>query len=89
MEYQQIVIFASSWSSTLFVSMMHGQTNIRLTEMLSVVTLIFCRKYYSVRHYQRFYIKKNSVALVRERTTPTERPPPIGKVSANFLRKEG
>ena len=26
----------------------------------------------------------NSVALVRERTIPTERPPPVGEVSANF-----
>ena len=30
-----------------------------------------------------------SVALVRERTIPTERPPPVGEVSANFLRIEG
>jgi hypothetical protein len=29
------------------------------------------------------------VALVRERTIPTERPPPVGEVSANFLRIEG
>ena len=29
-------------------------------------------------------IKLNSVALVRERTIPTERPPPVGEVSANF-----
>ena len=28
--------------------------------------------------------KLNSVALVRERTMPTERPPPVGEVSANF-----
>ena len=28
--------------------------------------------------------KKNSVALVREQTIPTERPPPVGEVSANF-----
>ena len=28
--------------------------------------------------------KLNSVALVRERTIPTERPPPVGEVSANF-----
>ena len=28
--------------------------------------------------------KKNSVALVRERTIPAERPPPVGEVSANF-----
>jgi hypothetical protein len=26
----------------------------------------------------------NSVALVRERTIPTERPPLVGEVSANF-----
>ena len=32
---------------------------------------------------------KNSVALVRERTIPTERPPPVGEVSANFLRIQG
>ena len=34
-------------------------------------------------------LKKNSVALVRTRTIPTERPPPVGEVSANFLRIEG
>ena len=28
--------------------------------------------------------KLNSVALVRERTIPTERTPPVGEVSANF-----
>jgi hypothetical protein len=28
--------------------------------------------------------KLNSVALVRERTIPTARPPPVGKVSANI-----
>jgi hypothetical protein len=28
--------------------------------------------------------KRNSVALVRERTIPTERPPQVGEVSANF-----
>ena len=32
----------------------------------------------------RLFICHNSVALVRERTIPTERPPPIGEVSANF-----
>jgi hypothetical protein len=29
-------------------------------------------------------LKLNSVAYVRERTIPTERPPPVGEVSANF-----
>ena len=31
-----------------------------------------------------YILKLNSVALVRERTIPTERPPPVGEVSANF-----
>jgi hypothetical protein len=36
-------------------------------------------------HFGLFFDKnKNSVALVRERTIPTERPPPVGEVSANF-----
>ena len=29
-------------------------------------------------------LKLNSEALLRERTIPTERPPPVGEVSANF-----
>jgi hypothetical protein len=29
-------------------------------------------------------LKLNSMALVRERTIPTERPPPVGEVNANF-----
>ena len=33
--------------------------------------------------------KPNSVALVRERTIPTERPPPVGEVSANFCGYRG
>jgi hypothetical protein len=28
--------------------------------------------------------KLNSVALVRERTIPTQRPPPVGEVTVNF-----
>jgi hypothetical protein len=32
---------------------------------------------------------KNFVALVRKRTIPTERPPLVGEVSANFLQVEG
>ena len=32
---------------------------------------------------------KNYVTLVRERTIPTERPPPVGEVSANFCGQRG
>jgi hypothetical protein len=31
----------------------------------------------------------NSVALVRQQTIPTERPPHVGEVSAKILRIEG
>jgi hypothetical protein len=31
-----------------------------------------------------YYKQTNSVALVRKRTIPTERPPLVGEVSANF-----
>jgi hypothetical protein len=34
-------------------------------------------------------IPANSVALVRERTIPTERPPLVGEVSANFCGERG
>jgi hypothetical protein len=34
-------------------------------------------------------IETNSVAVVRKRTIPTERPPLVGEVSANLLRVEG
>jgi hypothetical protein len=33
--------------------------------------------------------KLNSVAVVRKRTIPTQRPPLVGEVSANLLRVEG
>jgi hypothetical protein len=36
-----------------------------------------------------FKSKLNSVALVHKRTIPTERPPLVGEVSANFLQVEG
>jgi hypothetical protein len=32
-------------------------------------------------------ITNNSVALVRERTIPTERPPFVGEINANFYRE--
>jgi hypothetical protein len=34
------------------------------------------------------YNKKNSVILLRKRTIPTERPQPVGEVSANFIIQE-
>ena len=41
-------------------------------------------KTYTFGAFGLLFFIKNSVALVRERTIPTERPPPVGEVSANF-----
>ena len=38
----------------------------------------------SIREHKEQVGVKNSVTLVRERTIPTERPPPVGEVSASF-----
>ena len=38
---------------------------------------------YTTRQQTNFHLPF-SVALVREQTIPTERPPPVGEVSANF-----
>jgi len=43
-----------------------------------------CNLTNTIRPDESFSSKLNSVALVRERTIPTERPPPVGEVSANF-----
>ena len=40
-------------------------------------------------HHHTKKTKLNSVALVREQTIPTERPPPVGEVSANFCGQRG
>jgi hypothetical protein len=41
------------------------------------------------KYYPKTKKKKNSVALARKRTMPTERPPLVGEVSANFRDIEG
>jgi hypothetical protein len=47
---------------------------------------IFCveRKYNTILMLNLYLKKINSVALVRKRTIPAERPPLVGEVSANF-----
>jgi len=41
-------------------------------------------KMYDLKVKSIISTKLNSMALVRERTIPTEWPPPVGAVSANF-----
>ena len=58
-----------------------------LTRLITPKILRVSSDYCSWRgtHKLHFLLTKlNSVVLVRERTIPTERPPPVGEVSANF-----
>jgi hypothetical protein len=40
--------------------------------------------WYIISHFLGIHSKLNSMAYVRDRTIPTERPLPVGEVSANF-----
>jgi hypothetical protein len=42
-----------------------------------------------ISRHEYTFLLKDSVALVPKQTIPTERPPLVGEVSANFLRIEG
>jgi len=52
------------------------------SEWYALLSPCLFRKCFS--HNEHTKTKLNSVTLVRERTIPTERPPPVGEVSANF-----
>jgi hypothetical protein len=56
--------------------------DLRRTSGIYVYVSIICKLFYN------FY-NKNSVASVLKRSIPTERPPLVNEVSANFLRIEG
>jgi hypothetical protein len=55
-----------------------------LVVFISVVYIIFCYDSYDIISGHK--TKLNSVALVRERTIPTEQPLLVGKVGTNFCR---
>ena len=58
------------------------QNHLELTLYLASPTpLVSPHSLHAVGHLQ---LNTHSVALVRERTILTERPPPVGEVSANF-----
>ena len=59
-------------------------TNVRSAATLYPISQSFMHKIISNKNHITTCTKLNSVALVRERTIPTERPPPVGEVSANF-----
>ena len=54
------------------------------TLRIQVVIFISVTSIMAIKRLMSINLKLNSVALVRERTIPTERPPPVGEVSANF-----
>jgi hypothetical protein len=61
--------------------------NVRITPIRLFyydVTQFIMRNFTSMNIYIYIYITENSMVWVRERTIPTERPPLVGKVIANF-----
>ena len=48
------------------------------------IKLVIYKDYTRTHGQQNINKQTNYVALVRERTIPTERPPPVGEVNANF-----
>ena len=57
------------------------QTNDRIVPQPTAASFLTLSQSVLINHPKT---KLNSVALVRTRTIPTERPPPVGEVSANF-----
>jgi len=62
------------------------ETNMTVTEVgvMKTRTIILYKNIHKCYFMFNTKTKLNSVALVRTRTIPTERPPPVGEVSANF-----
>jgi hypothetical protein len=61
--------------------MVHFTKLVEQNPILEANSSFWFLKYYIVTDYKK---KLNSVALVRKRTIPTERPPLVGEVSANL-----
>jgi hypothetical protein len=71
-----------SFQSPLFASFKYSNISFLLS---SNMTLFLIPADSKTKHYNLQKTKKlNSLALVRERTISTERPPLVGEVSANF-----
>ena len=58
--------------------------SLNLTYIILVYYLLFQEVFFPTHTKLKLKLKLNSLALVRERTIPTGRPPPLGEVSANF-----
>ena len=73
------------WKVTRSWHRMKSAVNIYIPSATSVRTATHSKTQLDHSQFTGNKIKcLNSVALVRERTIPTERPPPVGEVSANF-----
>jgi len=65
---------STAYSECVFVAL--GIRHVKRMRRIVVSSVVFSAIF--------SHIKLNSVALVRERTIPTERPPPVGEVNASF-----
>jgi hypothetical protein len=62
---------------------------IRVTTIITIVIVLYstCFQFQLSFYFNVTYLPTYSVALVRKRTIPTERPPLVGEVSANTWTK--
>jgi hypothetical protein len=58
-------------------------TSVRTVYKIKAYVLNQTKTHTCIKYYYANNKNNNSVALVRERTTPTERPPLVGEFSAN------
>jgi hypothetical protein len=66
----------------------------RYCTVIEARSMLLEAKFLTKQHKQKYKFQvdfktKNSMVWVRERTTPTERPPRVGEVIVNFLGLEG
>jgi hypothetical protein len=85
---QYCFISLSAKVGTNFASPTSGGCSVGIVRSRTQATEFSC---YTVLFQESMYVigKTDSVALVREQTIPTERPPLVGEISAKFLRIEG
>jgi len=90
MSDQLSVVFEVSWAR-FFVGRLHRYlllvfpSHYRSALKYPTISAVTCfSAQFTIGAVCRVNVILNSVALVRTRTIPTERPPPVGEVTANF-----
>jgi hypothetical protein len=85
--YTKLGLFTLPPSLYVAVALLFGLHTVTLTSLLFTFHWPMCTV--GEGHIAVYNKQTNSTALVRERTIPTERPPLVGQVNANFCWSRG